>query len=166
MSFRIVARCAALALVAVLLGSCGGSEKGTTAEAASATKPTLTRKAFIAKGNAICKRVNDRLNALAKPGPDATLSETADFVDRSADNIARGLRELEALPVPKGDEAKLEAIFRSNKTVVANAYGLAADFRAGADPAYLEQSLDKFRAEGDAANAAFRIYGLSVCAED
>jgi hypothetical protein len=164
---QLISRIAVIGLVALFSVSCGGSDKPSTAKATSATKPaTITRKAFLAKGNAICKRMNDRQRAIPKSTPETTIFEVADGFYKTAANMDRALEELEALPVPKGDEAKLDAIFRRIRAMTDHVYTWANDASSGATMAYLQQGIDQLQAEADKANALSAMYGLTVCAEE
>lgn len=140
---------ATLTLVLVAAG-CGSSSKSTT--------PKLTKAEFLAKGNAICKKGNDQINAAAnkafpkskgKPSRTQMIKFATDTLIPSVQSQINGVK---ALGAPKGDEAKVNAIITTAQ---------AALDRGKKDPAvFISNKSDPFAA----ANKLGKAYGLTVCA--
>ncbi|MGH2924771.1 MAG: hypothetical protein ACRDK1_02235 [Solirubrobacterales bacterium] len=162
---------AALALVIGAVGAgCGGSDSTSTSTGASgasgatgAQGAPLTKQAFLAKGNAICKKGNQTLNqdsnkyfnslGLSK-GQQPTSAQIADYVNQTAaPNIQAQITAIEALPAPTADEAQV--------TAITDAAQQALD-KVKADPSLLVQNgnSDPFKSVNDLA----KKYGLTECA--
>lgn len=90
----------ALCLVAV---ACGGSDDGgspSAAPSATTTSPTptaLSKEAFVAQFNTICKDVLTEADAVAEP---TTAAEIADATEQLVEILKEGQAELRAVPPP------------------------------------------------------------------
>lgn len=133
--------------VAVPAAGCGSSKKKTHA---------LTKSEFLAKGNAICRKGNQQINAVGnrvfsrkhKPTKAQALKFAKDTIIPSVQSQINGVR---ALGAPAGDKAKVSAIV--------NAAQSALD-KAKKNPIVLTQNgPDPFKK----ANQLSKAYGLTVC---
>jgi hypothetical protein len=153
-----------LALVAVTAcGSSGSSKSDAPTNAPSTTTATATTKAsFLARANAICKTMNDEVEALGDPGDDpirlATTSEKVSVV------VRRTLRRLRALRSPPADAPKLAAIYVSVEKVIVDARTFSAALRARDVPA-ARAAGNQLDADQKKANRDAIVYGLTVCGQ-
>jgi hypothetical protein len=127
----------------------------------AASGPTSPAKvSYLARGNAICKDMNDKTAALPNPGTDPQQLATV-----TAEGVAitsAALRQLRALPVPPGDAVTLHAAFAKVDAVVADGIRLVAALRAG-DQASAQAVEAKLQADTTTANDAANAYGLTAC---
>ncbi|MGH2964699.1 MAG: hypothetical protein ACRDMH_04860 [Solirubrobacterales bacterium] len=156
----------ALAAGSVAAG-CGGGDDTTTVSGASgatgAQGAPLSKQAFLAKGNEICKKGNQTLDhEVAKYLKSLGLSENQQPTSAQFDelatktaipNIQAQITAIEALPAPSGDEDQVKAITDGAQQ--------ALD-KAKSDPALLQQngSSDPFAS----VNKLTKQYGLDECA--
>lgn len=135
----------------VLAGLC-------TVAAASPAKKPPTKKEYIKKGDAICRKLNDDTQALASQhGLDTTQNPTPDQINAFVKDVVPAIRdaldELRALKPPKGDAKKLRKIFA--------AVDKAVD-RVERDPQSLLNQNENAFAEADRLT---RRYGFKVCGQ-
>jgi hypothetical protein len=117
-------------VVAILAAGCGGGDssggtgagatgstatgattEGSSAESGGNSKP-LSKKAFIARGDAICAKVpaayGEKLQEIEKENPKASVAEKN--LKAAVPPLYPAAEELAGLTPPKGDEEKAEAI--------------------------------------------------------
>lgn len=114
MGWGPIARTAAVVAAVLLLAGCGGGDDSDTAK-------SISKEEFIAKGEAICKTGNKRMEAelvkflrdgrgvesLTKPSPE----DNEKFLETVLiPNLEREIAEFKELGVPEGDEERVEAI--------------------------------------------------------
>jgi hypothetical protein len=137
----------------VLVSACGSSG-GSSPKAASA--PPLSKAAFIAQADAICKQGNDALNSGGPPG--STPVQEKDFVQkRLMPAFRQELTQLRALHPPTADQAAITKMLDD-----------------------LQQGLDEFQKNANAdiksafsktpqglkdATAEAKAYGLVTCGQ-
>ena len=135
--------------VALVAAGCGSSKK-------THTTPALTKAEFLKKGNAICKKGNQQINAAAKrafpakkrPSRAQVTAFAKDSVIPSVQNQINGVK---ALGAPPGDQAKVSAIVNTAQ---------AALDKAKKDPIVLTQNgPGPFKKS----NQLAKSYGLTVC---
>jgi hypothetical protein len=153
-----------LVVAVVFAASCGGSESASTAEKASLSRPRTTKKAFIAKANAICKQMEADFKALPDLSGERDLEVLASALDEALGIYRTGLRELRNLDVPSGHEARVEAVWTAHSLIAGDFRDLAQAVREG-DVAELDRLDAKLDRDGDAADALARTYGFTACAE-
>lgn len=144
----------ALAAGSVAAG-CGGGGDTTTQQAA------LTRSAFVAKANQICKRGNRDLQQAGRKffkslelsgNQRPTAEQVQQFATQTAiPNIQAQITAVEALPAPPDDADQVKAITESAQQAVD---------KLKQDPSLLQSSNDPF-AE---ANKLAKQYGIDECA--
>jgi hypothetical protein len=147
-------------LVVLSAAGCGGGGGDTTGEASS----SLTKAAFLKKGNAICAKGNEKVEAgfesfskqhhlsQSREPSDAVQEEAAEEVLIPA--ITAQLEEIRALGTPKGDEGELEEILVGAEEAVEE---------GEEDPATL---LGNEPGKFTEVNKMARRYGLTVCGEE
>jgi hypothetical protein len=155
MNMKGIALCGLLiVLTAVAISACGGSGSGSTADPSGGT---LTKQEFVAKANAICERTEAERGkrievAFAKygegEGPNEAEAEKMVF-DVALPPIRKMTKELAALPLPSGSEARAEAIIKGFEGSIA---------RAEAKPAIVVAGNGFIRSDERAA-----AFGLSKC---
>ncbi len=138
------------ALVVDLAACSGGSAK---------TAPP-TKAQYIQQANAICKEMNDALDAIADPGSDP--GKYADAIDEVHDVIYETATKLRDVPMPTGEEDALLAIYSKVDIITRDLANLGAAVRA-ADVEKINRIEATLGADQDAANDASNAYGLTVC---
>jgi hypothetical protein len=154
----------ALAAGSIAAG-CGGGDDTTTVSGASgatgAQGAALTKDAFLAKGNAICKNGNQAIDQAGKQffqslGLSKNEQPSSDQIQQFATDtvvpkVQAQITAIEALPAPSGDEDQVNQITDSAQQ--------ALD-KIKADPSLLEGNNDPFAD----ANQLAKQYGLDECA--
>ena len=134
---QLTVACLGLAALLVIAG-CGGSDH-------------LSKPDFIAQGNAICKKGNDKINAafkaLDRNAPQAKFVQVTK--QTAIPQIQGEIDGVDNLAAPKGDEDTVQKIVDDAR---------AALDKVKADPAILGHS-DPFKQANKEANA----YGLKEC---
>ncbi|MFL5891375.1 MAG: hypothetical protein ACJ75I_01390 [Solirubrobacterales bacterium] len=166
MRVRVVVPLVGLVAGLVLAGCGGGSSSSTTgASGASGTSgaqgAALSKSEFVAKGNAICAKGSQEINAEAKKiftsnqAPSQATQEK--FVtDTVIPSIQQQIDGLDALPAPSGDEDQVQAIVDAAQSALDKAKqdpSLLTDQAQGGDP--FAQ-----------ANKLADDYGLTKCGSD
>jgi hypothetical protein len=154
-----------VSLAIVLAASCGSSSSPkadgpTTTAPGSSTSVPKARVAYLAAGNALCRTMNARVAELANPG--ASAKNEAAVTDQAAKIIADTLDKLRRLPMPRGDEAALRAIYAKIDVIIADAPKLSAALRAN-DQAAGQRIQVKLQQDSKAANDLSKAYGLTIC---
>ncbi len=167
MKKRLLAATALALAAGSIAAGCGGGNDTTTVSGASgatgAQGAPLTKDAFLAKANEICKQGNQSINQAGQQffkslGLSQNQQPTSDQIQQFANqtaipNIEAQITAIEALPAPSGDEDQVNAITDS-----------------------AQQALDKLKADpsllaGNSSNDPFadvdklaKQYGLDECA--
>ena len=96
----------AATLIAGLAAGCGSSNSNSTSTAA------LSKAAFLAKANAICKQGNQKQSAAQQAlGKSPTQAQITSFVTATAiPNIQAQIVQIRALGAPSGDQAKVTSM--------------------------------------------------------
>lgn len=144
---------AVVATAAVLIAGCGGGSSSSTTVASGTA---LSKSEFLAKGNAICAKGNQEINAAGKKVFGHNAPSQADLDKFANDtlipNIQQQIDGLKALPPPAGDEDQVNAILTAAQS------GLD---KAKQDPSLItsQGGSDPFAQANKLANA----YGLTKC---
>jgi hypothetical protein len=146
---------AALAVVAacLLVVGCGSDDD------ADGEGGRLTKTAFIAKADAICKEANDRIDALPEPQTTEELAELGrQVLDLGREQLAR----LRALRPPAADEETINGAYG----VIEEQLGVAEELVDAAEEGDL-QGLEELLEQGERLDARgdriARDYGLKEC---
>ena len=152
--------CVALAIA--LVAACGnnGSAKSSPPTVSTTTVAPLTKAAYVARANAICQRMNRRVNAIADPGNDPAKLVVA--FHRIGAYIDSTLVQLRALPAPAGDGPQLSSIYAKVAALRRGMDVYVAALRAR-DRLAAAAAIRRVNALGNAADAASNKYGLKVC---
>jgi hypothetical protein len=128
------ASAAATLAAAALLAGCGGSGHPASSSTGSAT---ITKAAFVARADAVCKGSQTALGPVlkretatleAKP-PKRAAAATA--LEQASTIVAGGLSKLKALPQPDADRSMLATVYRALGDEATTLHKLAGDVRAG-----------------------------------
>lgn len=148
-----------IALVLAAAG-CGGGSGSSSSE-----EPTLTKKQYVQRADAICTRLSHKLvrgyeafsnqHQLNTTAPNQHEREQL-ILAVTLPNVEEKLAELKQLPVPQGDEAKLEAIFASMEHGIESAERHPA-WSAAPSPAHPEPFADTIEMTAD--------YGIWLCGQ-
>jgi hypothetical protein len=151
---RIVAACdtysepSALGLAALLLSGC---------DAGSLTDHHVTKRAYIARADAICARVDRSDKAIPIDTP------LAEVVRETTDGLSRGVSDLKALHRPAGHDHELDAWFRDLDQEVAAFARMQPAADAG-DEAELEHLFSSSEPLERKIQRAARRFGFHDCA--
>lgn len=157
----------ALAGLAMMAASCGGSE--TTADAGgdapavtTTTASAITKAEYNDKADAVCTRLNTQLDELDKTETKRGTPEHLAKGNQLLTTMSGAITELKALPKPAGDEATLDAIYTDMDAYMALLQKMA-DASAKDDLALAKT----FEPEGDKlsdkSETAMKNYGMKVC---
>jgi hypothetical protein len=156
----------ALVLSTTLIGSSGcGSQTSPPRAAAPTTVPSPadSKAAYVARADAICQRMQDRLAQIGVPGTDPHPSDLADSIDKRAVVAADGLAALRALPMPAAEAIAFKAVY-ARFDVVLQDYAVASGaVRIGLRSNAMAASV-KAGDDAKKANAAATASGLTACA--
>jgi hypothetical protein len=148
------------AIVGILtaVGVIGGGGSGS-----HAATPKLSSMTWAAKANAICARANDTTGALPNPRTLAP-SDAASYLRTALTLEQRMLRELNALPPPKGKETEVTTFLRIGAKM-SNATNELADDVATGNLAVLQQRATVLSRLNTRFNNAATGLGARTCAE-
>jgi hypothetical protein len=177
-SKQLLALGVAFAVLAIIVGGCGGgdgnSETGggsgseSTSESSSKSTSSLSKAEFVKKGNAICAKGEKEVEeGVEKFGKENNLSEkrppSAKQVGQLVEKVLlptvrRQLDEIRALGIPSGDEKEVEAIFAAVEEGIE---------KTEEDPSvFTEEGLGPSSGPFAKANKLSREYGLTVCGKE
>jgi hypothetical protein len=141
-----------VAVTVIAVAGCGGG--GSKSTSSSASTSHLTKAEFLKRGNAICKRGNDQINAQAKqmfkPHERPSAAKRKQFGESAISIIQGEINGVRALRAPAGDQATINKI--------ADTAHKDLD-KVKTDPALLTTNGDPFKDANNLANA----YGLTAC---
>jgi hypothetical protein len=169
LSKRFIAAFAGALAIAVLAAGCGGGGGSDTsadttggAEEQSSSVPALTKAEFIAKGDAICTKTEEKTTEdvaafVTENGLDEGEAPSQEQEEELVTTVVLPLiqeeaEELGELGSPKGEEGKVEEIVEGAEEVVAEGEG---------DPSSVIGSDDPFAD----VNAKAQDFGFKVCGE-
>ena len=157
MSKPFIAVLAALAAISMIVAGCGGGDDS------SSDSSSITKAQFIKQADEICEKGNEENEAeFEEFAEDQGLSEGEEPTKAQQDEaiteiVAPGVRkqieEIDALPVPEGDEKQIEAIVLSVEEGVVEIETNPDTLSAGISPL----------AEG---SKLAKDYGLKACGEE
>lgn len=112
-----------------------------------------TKSDFLTKGNAVCRRMNDRLKQLGEHVPlDSEAKAGAYLKEKMAPVQRKAISDLRALGYPEGDRDRLDAMYRKVDDLID---------RIEKDPVAVMND----RQLNASVNQEFRDYGLTTCAQ-
>jgi hypothetical protein len=166
---------AAAALVLAIAASlpalaCGGGNGSTTSQ--SDQGEALSKEAFIAKADAICRRYNARIapleakfNALQRQGlSGANLSRGADLLRQDATLAQQEGSELRKLQPPAADANTIERWLTSGQATALVANQIAGAFESG-DSEAISSFSKALNAQGTKTAKIVEGYGFDVCSQ-
>jgi hypothetical protein len=181
---RLAATTGVLTVAAIIAAGCGGdperADEGTVSTAATATQPAPAtagkqgavsapvsdpaRRAYIARADRICERLDPKRDeARKRVGESADTAEAVSAYDDGISLAAEQLRELEAIPVPPRDT---ELIRTNVFDLLRRQLALRREIRPGLEAGEVE-SVEGHQAEMDDLTRALqgfaRGYGFRVC---
>jgi hypothetical protein len=138
-----------LAALAVACGGGGGGDR-------------LSREELQSRVNAICAKIDRRLQALGEP---ESIDEVAEFARKATRLAQDGVAELRALEPPEDDERQYDRFLAEGDRVVALSRRLERAARE-ADSEALEQILQEARDSEERSDRVARNLGFDECAEN
>jgi hypothetical protein len=145
-----VSRAALVGGAAILLAGCGGGDD------------RLSKAEWVRQADAICKRVNDRLEQTAQP---ESLAELVTVLDDGLADVRAALRDLRALEPPADLEEESEA-WLGRVEAAADEIEKARDAAKKPDEQALSAALERGTKINDDGNRRARQLGLKDCAEE
>jgi hypothetical protein len=162
---RLVLLIAGTASLAVLAAGCGGDDNGGGGD-------RLTNAAFVAQANAICKKANDKAEALQpdlpqnfdpKTATDEQLDTFGDFLDDVVGIFRPEIDELRDLNPPENVEDDFnQALSLVEESL--NEADEAAEAAHDGDGDKVQEKLDESEEHSDEADEIATKLGLTVCA--
>jgi hypothetical protein len=141
---------AAVAVAGIAAGCGGGDDNSDT------TTTSLTKAAWIAKADAICKAGNDQINATAKQqfgNKKPTAAQIQQFTENTViPNTADQIDKIKSLGTPTEQGGQADAVINSAEATIN---------RVKADPSLLTGKSDPFAQTDQLAKA----YGMKVCGQ-
>jgi hypothetical protein len=145
---------AAALIVGLAAAGCGGGKSKSSSSTSTATTAALSKPVFLSKGNAICKRGNDQINAAGRrvftKNRPPTRAQLTKFAQSAIPIIQREINGVRALPAPAADRARVKKLVDAAQTALN---------KVKANPALFAGKTDPFKD----ANKLARSYGLTVC---
>jgi hypothetical protein len=151
-----------LALISTLsFTGCSGSGSSSSTPA----KKTLAKADYITQGDAICKDLNTKLQALAPPASETDGKSIANYLRQGALLAEGGVNRLDALGRPDTDAPLIETILAEQRDTVTKARAAAGVFDSG-DLAGGNAALQAIDGTSSKANADSKQFGFKVCGQD
>ena len=148
---RVRARLAAILAVALV---------ATTAACGGGGDDRLSQEDFRSQANAICRKYNDKLQALGSPSSPA---EVGGFVDQVIPLLRQGISELRALRPPAEAEDDYDRMLDETEKAIPAAQNLA-DAAEKNDEVALQEALAAARNADEASDKIATKLGLTGCA--
>ena len=140
-------RCAALLAVALVVAGCGSS--------------SLSKDAYLTKGDAICKQTG-AAEAKLKAPPKGNLQATATYLRQSADLIDTELSQLRRLAKPKADRGRLTDLLSREGDAITTLRRAATAADAG-QQSTADSLFSQAQGELSDVGAGLHDYGFTVC---
>jgi hypothetical protein len=94
----------ALCLAVASMSACSGKQGSSSVGDTGGSSGRLTKAQYIARGDAICKDMNEVPDKIAEPEDASDIGAVADYLQQSLDETRPKVDELEALQPPAGDQ--------------------------------------------------------------
>src|SRR5262245_30732696 len=166
---RLIARLAALAVLALLAVGCGdGNTDTVTGGGTQAEAGPLTKAEYIAQADAVCHEFRARTSGLGndfnRAVKDSDYARAAGIEQEALEALRHGYERIAALPAPEGDAQAISEIANAR-----NEY-LALDERyvdalEAEDTARIEAVAGKLKSAADRRDAILSRYGFKVCGQ-
>ena len=138
--------------LAVALAGCGGSGGG----------DRLSKTEWVEQADAICKRVNDRLEQTEQP---ETMPELVTVLDQGLKDVNEAIADLRELEPPEDIEPEVDAWFAKVEAASVE-IEKARDAAKAQDEQKLSAALEDGTRVNDEGNRRARELGLTECAEE
>ena len=120
----------------------------------------VVKSSYVTKANAVCTTFVDKVEALSGPG--STMPSVARFLDAFLTHSTKLATDLKAIPVPPGDQAKVDEFLASLDALNTKFRDASAAAKAN-NPTRAVTLLDEIDPATDQLNAKFDAYGLPAC---
>lgn len=153
----------ALALTSTLsFAACGGSSSsGSSAPA----KKTIAKADYITQGDAICKDLDTKLQALTPPTSETDGKSIANYLRQGAQLTEDGVNRLDALGRPDTDAPLIDSIIAEQRDTVTKARAAAGVFDSG-DVKGGNAQLQAIDSTSSKTNADSKQFGFKVCGQE
>lgn len=138
-----------LTAVVAALSGCGGGDR-------------LSQDEWVRESDAICKRVNDRLEETAQP---ETMAELVTVLEEGLADVRAAVTDLRELEPPQEIESEVDA-WLERVEAAAGQIEIARDAAREKDEVALSKALEAGTEVNDDSNARARKLGLKDCAEE
>lgn len=154
---------ATVCLAVLALAGCGGDDDSADTDAAPAS---LTRAEYIERADAVCQELYEQRDPLEVQAAEAGQLGDADTAAQTFENAveitANRVADLEALPVPAGEERSIHAFTENARATIEPAEQAAAALRDG-DAAKLDAASRRGLRATTRFNKSALDYGFLVC---
>jgi hypothetical protein len=149
----------AIGLAATSLSACSGKQ-----ESAASGNPSgrLTKAQFIARGDAVCKEIEQVPDTIPAPADTSDIGAVADYIQQGLDKTRPKVEQFKALRPPASDQAVADRLKSTYDQLLAKEVEVIAAARAHNQAAYqtaqdaVGELVAKLRDEASA-------YGFKVC---
>lgn len=152
-------------VLTLLLAGCGGGSDD-SGDGGDSVPSELTKAEYVERADSICQQLYEQRDPLeiqaAKAAQAGDREQGASVFDNAADVTDNRLDEIEALPVPAGDEKQVQAILGSGGTVADSARAAAEAIRDD-DVKALAKESTRGRTATQQFNKRSIAYGFLVC---
>ena len=149
----------AFGLAAVLVSGCSSKQSSGTPGAASGR---LTKAEFIARGDAVCKEIDEIPDTINAPAETSDIGAAADYLQQSLDKTRPKVAQLEALRPPAADQAVADRLRTTYDQLLAKEADVIAAARARNQAAYTTAQGEVAALIKDLHDEA-SAYGFRVC---
>lgn len=144
-------RVAPVALAVLVLAGCGGGDGN-----------RLTREEWTTQADAICQRVNERLEETEQP---TTMAELVTVLEQGLEDVDAAVADLRELEPPEDMEADVDA-WIGKVEAASEQIEEARDAAKAQDEEALAEALEEGTRINDDGNRRARELGLKECAEE
>lgn len=152
----------ALALVLSLAAASASACSKQEPSAAGNASGRLTKTQFVARGDAICKEINEVPDDIAEPGNASDVGAVADYLQQSLDRTRPKVEQFKALRPPARDQAVADRMGGTYDQLLAKEGEVIAAARAHNAEAYTKGQ-DELRDLTEKLGQEASAYGFEVC---
>lgn len=156
---------ASVLLMCAILGvaSCGGN--GDNADTTAPTARTVTKQEYIREGDAICGEIDQKVDAIPTPPPNAPPAEALRFSEQLLTATKPGFDRFKALAAPPADKAIVDQLKAYLDQVIIKLNEEIAAARSRQSQAYFKAADEREAVSNQFAQLA-KEYGFQRCGSE